>query len=263
VTANTIPQAVPATVIPAAHHNAVRTAMNADLVPRENGVPTANAGSVGTEELTWLKVFTEAIKLGAAGTNFEINQDESGNIIFTIDDEEKFRIPITGSAIPVGMIAPMATSFVPDGWLVCNGAAVSRTTYARLFEYLGESHGEGNGTTTFNVPNYQGLFLRMVANGSSNDPDRASRSPMATGGASGDAIGSVQSDAIKEHTHEAPSPTNEPFFTGTLGSEININTEVGATNIKAKAATETAGPAGAAVAETRPKNAYVNYIIKV
>ena len=42
-----------------------------------------------------------------------------------------------------------------EGWLLCNGQAVSRTTYQELFATIGTTYGEGDGTTTFNVPNYQ------------------------------------------------------------------------------------------------------------
>ena len=48
------------------------------------------------------------------------------------------------------------TANIPAGWLVCDGSAVSRTTYARLFAAIGTLHGAGNGTTTFNLPDRRG-----------------------------------------------------------------------------------------------------------
>lgn len=48
-----------------------------------------------------------------------------------------------------------------DGWLLCNGQAVSRTDYANLFEVIGTTFGSGDGSTTFNIPNYSGKFLQM------------------------------------------------------------------------------------------------------
>lgn len=48
-----------------------------------------------------------------------------------------------------------------DGWLLCNGQAVSRTDYTNLFEVIGTTFGSGDGSTTFNVPNYSGKFLQM------------------------------------------------------------------------------------------------------
>ena len=48
-----------------------------------------------------------------------------------------------------------------EGWLLCNGQAVSRTDYANLFEIIGTIFGSGDGSTTFNIPNYSGKFLQM------------------------------------------------------------------------------------------------------
>ena len=61
-----------------------------------------------------------------------------------------------GADIPVGTINMYAgaTTDVPTGWLLCNGAAVSRTTYAQLFAVLDTEYGTGDGSTTFNVPDF-------------------------------------------------------------------------------------------------------------
>ena len=60
-------------------------------------------------------------------------------------------------SVPTGMISAFHT--VPEGWLQCNGAAVSRTTYAALFAVIGTKYGSGNGSTTFNLPNLHHKFL--------------------------------------------------------------------------------------------------------
>jgi len=57
---------------------------------------------------------------------------------------------------PVGSLLPFGGSTIPTGWLTCDGAAVSRTTYAGLFAALGVTWGAGNGTTTFNLPDGRG-----------------------------------------------------------------------------------------------------------
>jgi RimJ/RimL family protein N-acetyltransferase/microcystin-dependent protein len=93
---------------------------------------------------------------------------------------------------PVGGVIASAESSAPAGYLATDGTAVSRTTYAELFAKISITHGQGNGTTTFNVPDYRGRFLRGVDGGAANDPDRASRTAMATGGNTGDTVGSVQ-----------------------------------------------------------------------
>lgn len=62
-------------------------------------------------------------------------------------------------AVPTGMIAFFDLTEVPDGWLVCDGSAVSRTTYATLFAKIGTRHGAGDGSTTFNLPDMDARFL--------------------------------------------------------------------------------------------------------
>lgn len=61
--------------------------------------------------------------------------------------------------IPTGLITPFGGDTVPSGWLLCDGSAVSRTTYAQLFELIGTTYGAGDGETTFNVPNLKGKTL--------------------------------------------------------------------------------------------------------
>lgn len=62
-------------------------------------------------------------------------------------------------SVPTGMVAYFALSAVPSGWLLCNGANVSRTTYAALFAAIGTRFGAGDGSTTFTLPNLDGRFL--------------------------------------------------------------------------------------------------------
>lgn len=61
-----------------------------------------------------------------------------------------------GIAAPTGSISMFAGSTPPPGWLLCNGAAVSRTQYAALFAVIGTTYGSGDGSTTFSLPNLQG-----------------------------------------------------------------------------------------------------------
>jgi microcystin-dependent protein len=58
--------------------------------------------------------------------------------------------------VPVGVVVPFAGSTSPAGWLLCFGQAVSRTTYAGLFATLGTQYGEGDGSTTFTLPDMRG-----------------------------------------------------------------------------------------------------------
>ena len=63
------------------------------------------------------------------------------------------------SAAPVGTVLAYAGSTAPDEWLVCDGSAVSRTTYADLFDVIGTTYGAGNGSTTFNLPDLSDKFV--------------------------------------------------------------------------------------------------------
>lgn len=65
-------------------------------------------------------------------------------------------------AVPAGLISPMGMSSAPAGWLLCNGSAVSRTTYATLFAAIGTTWGTGDGSSTFNIPDLRGAYLRGI-----------------------------------------------------------------------------------------------------
>ena len=60
--------------------------------------------------------------------------------------------------LPVGAVVDFTRSTPPEGFLNCNGAAVSRVTYAKLFAVIGTTYGAGDGSTTFNVPDFRGRF---------------------------------------------------------------------------------------------------------
>jgi microcystin-dependent protein len=67
---------------------------------------------------------------------------------------------ITTGGVPAGAVMAFAMNSAPSGWLAADGTAVSRSTYARLFAAVGTTHGVGNGSTTFNLPDLRGIFVR-------------------------------------------------------------------------------------------------------
>lgn len=103
----------------------------------------------------------------------------------------------TFTFIPVGTIHTSILNAVPTGYLRCNGQAVSRSTYSRLFTAMGTAFGAGDGITTFNVPNFSGAFLRGQGN-------------QTVGGVTytAPAIGTAQQDQVLQTTVYA---TNEGF----------------------------------------------------
>ena len=68
--------------------------------------------------------------------------------------------PKGGASVPVGSVFWLATQTAPEGYLICDGSAVSRTEYADLFAAIGTMFGTGDGTTTFALPNLQAAFIR-------------------------------------------------------------------------------------------------------
>lgn len=63
---------------------------------------------------------------------------------------------VSGDTLPIGAIMPFGSNTIPENWLLCNGQAVSRTTYQELFNTIGITYGSGDGFTTFNLPDLQG-----------------------------------------------------------------------------------------------------------
>lgn len=96
---------------------------------------------------------------------------------------------IAALALPVGATILHAGTSAPAGYLKENGAEVSRTTYAALFDAIGTTFGSGNGTTTFNLPESRGEFFRALDDGRGVDPGRS--------------IGSAQSSMVGPHNHTA------------------------------------------------------------
>ena len=77
-------------------------------------------------------------------------------------------VPIEDVGVPTGVILPFGgdEAHIPAGYLLCDHAEYSRTTYARLFAVIGTAHGEGNGSTTFNVPDGLGRTFIGAGTGS-------------------------------------------------------------------------------------------------
>lgn len=149
--------------------------------------------------------------------------------------------------VPSGAVMAYAQSTVPTGWLECNGQAVSRTTYSDLFTAIGVTYGDGDGSTTFNVPDYRGYFLRGWSHGASVDPNKASRTDRGDG-TTGDNVGTKQSDEFKshDHTYTASNFSGSPSR-GSGSDHISHGTR------------DTGNTGGD---ETRPENIYVMYCIK-
>ncbi len=135
-----------------------------------------------------------------------------------------------------GDVKATLNGLLPAGWLACEGALVSRTTYAALFGAIGTTFGAGDGSTTFALPDLRGEFLRGWDLTRGVDPD----SPRG--------LGSFQADALKAHTHDGVPSLQADIDRGSASSNFSVDVN-GVT-----------GSTGGA--ETRPRNVAVWYLIK-
>lgn len=133
------------------------------------------------------------------------------------------------SLTPAGTVINFAGATAPDGYLVCNGAAISRTAHAKLFAAIGTLYGVGDGATTFNLPNLGGRFIRSWVPGQALDPGRS--------------LGSTQADSLKAHAHSIT------MFDATLAGGNNSHPPSGGQNTVTNTATANSGDI-----ETRPVN---------
>ncbi|AJI53465.1 tail fiber protein [Francisella philomiragia] len=133
-------------------------------------------------------------------------------------------------AIPVGTVLAFSSNTIPEGFLLCNGASISRVTYANLFNIIGGIHGSGDGSTTFNIPDLRGLFIRGVGGNSAG-------------------LGAFQNMGIQSHSHT--------YYVG--GSALNGRVGINERWAVQPGSTMTSASGGI---ETRPVNMAFNYIIK-
>jgi microcystin-dependent protein len=165
---------------------------------------------------------------------------------------------IIDAIVPVGSVIAFAGTSAPTNYKICDGSSLSRSEYAKLFSAIGTAHGAPD-ADSFNLPDYRGRFLRGVDGSAGNDPDKATRTAMATGGSTGNNVGSVQSDAFQGHWHNI----NRSDTLNAGGTQIaNGSGSVSADTYVKNPVTDGVNGVPRTSSETRPKNAYVNYIIK-
>lgn len=141
---------------------------------------------------------------------------------------------------PSGCVMSFAGTAAPTGWLECNGNAVSRTTYSALFAAIGTTYGIGDGSTTFNLPDLRGEFIRGWDHGRGVDTGRS--------------LGSAQADELEAHVHE-----HSANIAGT-GGGTNQNWYGAEYNAGANYNFDTSSTGGT---ETRPRNIALMFIIKI
>lgn len=174
--------------------------------------------------------------------------DEEGNPLINTFFEPivigRNAIPKTGqliSYVPTGAVQSFAMRTIPEGWLPCDGREVNRTDYNRLFELIGTTYGVGDGSSTFNLPDLRGEFVRGWDDGRGVD--------------SGRNFGSYQDDELRSHTHTLKGNDRGNFSSQLTAAGIwQDDAETEATD------PDTILPTGGS--ETRPRNIALLYCIK-
>lgn len=156
---------------------------------------------------------------------------------------------------PIGTIVAYAGVRPPnDGtYLLCDGSSVPRARYRALAAALGEAWGRGAVPGEFRLPDLRGQFLRGVAWTSIQDPGLGERVPNGRGEIS--SAGSTQGEQLHEHKHDVRMSFGKP-----LGND-NFD-YVGGPSFRQPPADKTLPTGSAGGTETRPKNAYVYYLIR-
>lgn len=166
------------------------------------------------------------------------------------------------SGVPIGSMLLWGAPTAPSGYLLCDGSAINRISYALLFAVLGTTWGSGDGTTTFNVPNTSGKVVRGV---------NVTYALTSTGGA--DTV-TLAANQLPNHGHTITDPTH---FHSAVGLGTGYTAADGGNGNRASVAPTAAASTGITIADslllagvqvsqvaTSLVNAYVgiNYIIK-
>ena len=181
----------------------------------------------------------------------QTEQDDASKAVATTEWVQALLSSLGNILAPTGSIVAMATRIAPNGYLTCDGSAVSRTTYSKLFSVIGVQFGSGDGSTTFNLPDLRGQFIRGFDSSGSVDADRV--------------FGSKQGDATRNVTGE---------FAAT-DDNLTANIAIGAFFSTGRSKGNGAGGIGVepiigfdisrqvpTADEIRPKNIALSYVIK-
>lgn len=193
------------------------------------------------------------VNLGGGTVGIEIFQGVT-------QDDCQLQIGLRGAGAP-GMVAAFAQNTAPNGWFKANGAAVNRSTYSDLFAAIGVTYGAGNGTTTFNLPDLRGEFIRGWDDGRGIDTARA--------------IASAQDAAMLNHTHSGTTDAGGAHLHDNYGTTDGIGAprvgSAGAILVDADGSTPngththtmtTGNPSTGGGTETRPRNIAMLYCIR-
>ncbi len=156
-------------------------------------------------------------------------------------------------SVPIGTVVMYGGATAPIGWVLCDGTAYSRTVlYAALFAVVSTTYGIGDGSTTFNVPDARGVFIRGAGSQTINTRTKTGTR------------GTTQEDALQGHRHNFL--VNQVTFAGTDGANLNSSSSGSVKNGTGALVVDpiTDGSHGTPRidSETYPSNITLSYIIR-
>jgi len=138
---------------------------------------------------------------------------------------------LTGiEGVNTGIVVPWGSASIPSGFLECDGAAVSRSTYAALFAVIGTTYGVGDGSTTFNVPDLTDRTVVNKSNTKSLASTGGANTVTPTGNVSGNAASTtLTTQQIPSHSHSGGGTPMGPFQITMSEATANVGANVGNT----------------------------------
>lgn len=149
----------------------------ADSVTRDKIAQRAVDGArLATQSVTFSHLLPALI-----ATKAQVTEGTAKDVLMTPFLTRLMVGAFSSPSVPPGTIIHYAGRTVPSGWLICNGANVSRTDYAALFAAIGTTYGAGDGSTTFGLPNLNGRFLEGTTSTSEVGTYKSAGLPNITG----------------------------------------------------------------------------------
>jgi microcystin-dependent protein len=205
--------------------------------------------------------------IGAAAINISGNGTSGQAVVSDGDGSFSYESNI----VPSGALMPYAGTSAPTGFLLCDGSAVSRTTYATLFSAISTTYGSGDSSSTFNLPDLRG---RVIAGQDDMGGASANRLTNQTGGLNGDDLGAtggsethaLTTAQLASHTHsfsDTDSITAMTFLNDGLGVNRGGSGASSSSNSISVSISGTTGSAGSGSAHNNVQPTIIlNYIIK-